>query len=441
MKKYVLLNYLFRHPNGLTANALSQEFQTALPNIYTYLKELKKEGYVKKASGKYFINLSNNKVKKLILLRETFPKDYLFLISPEVKKIIQLLSKKFEAEAAKEFGSKNIIKIKHLHALKIVLITKNKPIKIMLRINEPIVKTLLDYFNIKPKINTQNYSNKLQKLKIIKKQATKENKFSDKQVKKMCDKYFKQAKDWFLNEANKYSPDKRVEIQLLKTDEATKQYTYYLNNLPKEIIEEITKQWKYKYTYNTNKIEGNNLTLEEITNYITTGTAPKHAKKKDLNETINTLEAIQWVLQNKDNKLDENLIKTLHYLTEKNIEKNAGKYKQTYNLVGNQPTTPPSKIQKRMKELIKWYKQNKNKHHPFILASIIHQQFVMIHPFLDGNGRTARLLFNLILLKNNYHPLIFEVETKEKYYQAIENKNLNQFLTYTTTLYIQQYLK
>jgi Fic family protein len=72
-----------------------------------------------------------------------------------------------------------------------------------------------------------------------------------------------------------------------------------------------------------------------------------------------------------------------------------------------------------MNLLLKWYQENKEKYHPIVLAIIFHHKFEKIHPFMDGNGRTGRMLLNYILIKNNYPPIVIRNRNREKYLKSI----------------------
>ena len=88
--------------------------------------------------------------------------------------------------------------------------------------------------------------------------------------------------------------------------------------------------------------------------------------------------------------------------------------------------------------LVDWYEKNSDKLHPFVLASIFHMQFELIHPFGDGNGRVGRLLMNMILQQNHFMPVTILEKTKQNYYRALENRSIHQFLLHTLTAFIEE---
>ena len=109
-------------------------------------------------------------------------------------------------------------------------------------------------------------------------------------------------------------------------------------------------------------------------------------------------------------------------------------FKKEPNVVGNSTTTPPEKVVEEMTALMKWYRENRGKIHPLILAFEFHKRYEAIHPFSDGNGRTGRMIMNKILISNGYSPIIVYKSNKQAYFNAIEKsrkgrvKNYYQFL-------------
>ncbi|TYP55492.1 Fic/DOC family protein [Thermosediminibacter litoriperuensis] len=91
-------------------------------------------------------------------------------------------------------------------------------------------------------------------------------------------------------------------------------------------------------------------------------------------------------------------------------------------------------VRELMRDLLEWYKENKAKLHPVELAAVFHHKFTYIHPFVDGNGRVARLLMNLILMKNGYPPAVIKVEDRLEYLEALEKAsvkgNLKDFIDF-----------
>ena len=140
-------------------------------------------------------------------------------------------------------------------------------------------------------------------------------------------------------------------------------------------------------------------------------------------EIINHAEAIKYIEEIVEKKisLNEYEIKNIHGLVTKGIEDiDSGKYRDTQvQIVGaNFIPIPPYLVKEKMEELISWHKESEQ--HPIEKSSILHGEFVKIHPFKDGNGRTARLLLNFELMRNSYPPIIINKEERENYYRTLD---------------------
>jgi len=109
---------------------------------------------------------------------------------------------------------------------------------------------------------------------------------------------------------------------------------------------------------------------------------------------------------------------------------NAGRYRQQNVLISGATSTPPdyTLLNDKMTQLVDWYNSEAHKLHPIERAAKVHADFVGIHPFIDGNGRTSRLLMNLELLKAGYPPCVITVENRLAYYEA-----LDQWMAYGKT--------
>ena len=199
--------------------------------------------------------------------------------------------------------------------------------------------------------------------------------------------------------------------------------------LSSAITKKLSEQINIEWTYNTNAIEGNTLTLQETEIVIKNGITIGGKSLNDHLEAINHKQGIEYIEQIiKDKKeIDEIVIKELHYMILKGIDDNeAGKYRnQNVRIVGANIIPPQSiKVPKKMEELLKWYNQNKTKIFIPQLSAQMHYNFVCIHPFLDGNGRVSRLIMNLILMKNGYPPAIILNVDRKKYYRVLNEANL-----------------
>ncbi len=206
-------------------------------------------------------------------------------------------------------------------------------------------------------------------------------------------------------------------------------------------------------THYSTHIEGTQLTLDQARK-ILTGRKVTGVKADDRKELLNYRKAMEFVSQylGKGGPITEGLIKKIHRILVKDVRgkiANPGKYRKIQNYVVNSLTgeiiyTPPpaSKVPGLMKEFVEWL-NNPSNLSPIIISGIAQFQFVHIHPFLDGNGRTARLLSTLILYKTGYDfKRLFSLSEyydkgRGKYYKAIQsvrehNMDITHWLEYFT---------
>lgn len=182
-----------------------------------------------------------------------------------------------------------------------------------------------------------------------------------------------------------------------------------------------------EYTYESNRIEGNTLTLQETQLVIEKGLTISGKPLREHLEAINHKEAIEFIKDIAKNNvaLTEYTLKQIHSIVLKSIDKaNAGVYRNVPVLISGSRHVPPQPylLAKLMEEYFLFYKENKDPLHPVVLAAEMHERLVTIHPFIDGNGRTSRLMMNLILLQHGY-PIANikgDYESRMKYYTALE---------------------
>ena len=193
-------------------------------------------------------------------------------------------------------------------------------------------------------------------------------------------------------------------------------------------VKNLKNVYDIQLTYNSNAIEGSTLTYSETKLILNEGITIGGKSMNEHLEAINHQEAISFIeeLANIDTKeITLTDIKNIHHLVLKGIDnKNAGAYRtQNVGVVKSDGEihsfTGPLKIEEEMKEFIEWL-HSQTIEEPILLAALVHLKFVSIHPFIDGNGRTARLLMNLVLLQNGYPQAIIKVSNRAEYIQAVE---------------------
>lgn len=196
-----------------------------------------------------------------------------------------------------------------------------------------------------------------------------------------------------------------------------------LRPLPANTVRTLHEQQVLEWTYHSNAIEGNTLTLKEtkvVLEGITIGGKPL----REHFEVINHKEAIDYVeaIVNGHEALSEWQIKAIHHLVLKNIDNpNAGVYRQENVVIAGAQHRPPTflKVPEQMAALMAWYEKTADLH-AVEVAARLHVDFVGIHPFVDGNGRTSRLLMNFELLRRGFLPIIIPVEARLNYYDALD---------------------
>jgi Fic family protein len=202
----------------------------------------------------------------------------------------------------------------------------------------------------------------------------------------------------------------------------------------KAVIKNLKQYFDVELTYNSNAIEGNTLTITETKVILEDGiTIGKGKTLKEHLEVINHKEAIDYVedIVNRNIDIDQKVIRDLHYIILKSINnENAGTYRSVNVLISGSKHIPPEHflVEQEMEKLIEWYNDNKNKIHPIRLAAEMHYRFTFIHPFIDGNGRSGRLLMNLILMRNGYPITVIRMEDINEYMSALEKASVENSL-------------
>jgi Fic family protein len=193
---------------------------------------------------------------------------------------------------------------------------------------------------------------------------------------------------------------------------------------PPHTLKSIREHLIVNWTYHSNAIEGNTLTLSETKvalEGITIGGKTIHEHL----EVINHKEAIVYVeeIVGRQEPLSEWQIKSIHRLILKGIhDEDAGIYRKENVLISGARHIPPDALQvpSQMEQFITWYQDEGQQLHPISKSAMVHADFVKIHPFIDGNGRTARLLLNFELMKHGYPPIVIEKEGRADYYAALD---------------------
>lgn len=197
-------------------------------------------------------------------------------------------------------------------------------------------------------------------------------------------------------------------------------------------LQKLKSYFNLAYTYESNRIEGNTLSMQETNLVVNEGITVGGKTLQEHLEAINHQEAIHFIeeLLFNPQPFNKTILLQLHRLILLGIDtKNAGAYRKVEVRISGSKHIPPAALQvdDLMEGYFEFYELNKRTLHPVILAAEMHERLVSIHPFIDGNGRTARLVMNLILLQNGYTLVNIKGNLKNrlKYYQALEQVQLN----------------
>jgi len=192
-------------------------------------------------------------------------------------------------------------------------------------------------------------------------------------------------------------------------------------------IEKLNQYFDEEYTYDSNGIEGNTLTLQETSLIINKGITIGGKSMREHFEVINHKEAIDYIkdLVKEKESLSKRVLLNIHHLILKNIDlDNAGKYRNVDVMISGSSHKPPIflQVQSLMEKYFNFYEENKETLNPVILSAEIHERLVTIHPFADGNGRTSRLMMNLILLQHGFPitNISSQNNLRDEYYKSLE---------------------
>lgn len=197
--------------------------------------------------------------------------------------------------------------------------------------------------------------------------------------------------------------------------------------LAQEELQQLKEYYRIGLTYSSNALEGNSLTEIETKIVLEDGITIGGKPLRDHLEAVGHSEAfdLMYILA-KTKDITEKDVLTLHRFFYRKIdESNAGKYRRVRVFITGSSFTfpPPSKIKSLMKAFIKRLPELRKQYHPVIYAALLHKEFVEIHPFIDGNGRAARLLMNLVLLQHGYPIAIIPPILRNEYITALESSH------------------
>lgn len=268
---------------------------------------------------------------------------------------------------------------------------------------------------------------------------------SDRRVRDLCQQgkiagAVREGRLWKISADAKKPSDGRLKraVSLLPLIDEKLVKLSILRPLTSGELERLNEEFTVEYTYNSNAIEGNTLTLRE-TDMVLRGLTIDQKPLKDHMEAIGHREAFQYVqtLVSEDHPLTEQVIKDIHYLVLSDKKDDRGVYRKVpVRIMGaaNEPAQP-YRIRPMMEELLAEYAASSE--HMVTKLARFHIDFESIHPFIDGNGRTGRLLVNLELMKAGFPPIDIKFTDRLAYYQAFDDYHAKGSLAAMENLFAQ----
>lgn len=195
-------------------------------------------------------------------------------------------------------------------------------------------------------------------------------------------------------------------------------------------VERLQEIFDVEYTYNSNSIEGNTLTLRETALVLKEGITIAGKTMKEHLEVINHQQAYDFVkeLVTQEVDLNQRIVLEIHALILHGQRQDAGRYRsELVGILGSRHQPPEHfRIPDLMDDYYAYYEAQKQTLHPVLLAADMGERLVTIHPFVDGNGRTSRLVMNLLLLRAGYPLTIIRTEDKGAYFDALEQVQIKE---------------
>ncbi|XP_072162921.1 protein adenylyltransferase FICD-like [Diadema setosum] len=194
-------------------------------------------------------------------------------------------------------------------------------------------------------------------------------------------------------------------------------------------LQRARAEFYYLQIYHTTAIEGNTLSLEQMRSILETGFAVGGKSVLEHNEVLGMNAALRYInetLMHRFGAISLDDILNIHRRVLGFVDPiDSGTLRTTQVFVGGYVPPPSSEVEDLMEEYITWLNSEEaSALHPVEFAAVAHYKFIFIHPFLDGNGRTSRLLMNLILLKGGYPPVIIKLSQRQEYYETIKQANM-----------------
>ena len=230
-------------------------------------------------------------------------------------------------------------------------------------------------------------------------------------------------------------------MDFIRLAEKQKIFAQGRNNIDSITLASYEKDFELTFTHNSTAIEGNTLTLMETKVVLEDGISVGGKELREIYEVVNHKKAYRYVKRciSEHKPLDEAIVKDIHAILTENIIL-GGIYRNQEVRISGAGHTPPAgnEMYNQIKNFYADLEWKKSALNPIEYAAWTHAEFVRIHPFIDGNGRTSRLIMNYQLMEAGYLPVSIAKENRLDYYNALEeyavNQNLDPFADFTADL-------
>ena len=227
-------------------------------------------------------------------------------------------------------------------------------------------------------------------------------------------------------------------------EEVKDAYDSFIKSIPATVEEKTEQDFYIRFTYNTNAIEGNRLTLNQTKMILSDKRIPVGVEAQEYNEVINGKDAFD-LIKGYNGKLTINFLEKINYEITKNTNVQfQGRIRVFPVFITNTEHKPPE-AERVGPMLLEGFKiANKKRHHVLVRAFMLHGLIAHVHPFEDGNGRTARVLMNWFLIKHDYPKFYIPVDKRDKYYDALGFYDKGEYGQYCKAMFhliMDQYKK
>ncbi len=210
-------------------------------------------------------------------------------------------------------------------------------------------------------------------------------------------------------------------LEFKKIEDIKIDYQRTIKSFSKSQLKDVLDRFIANFTYESNAIEGNSLTLKDVAIVMFEKRAIEGKDLREIYETRNSRPLMDLLVKKKFDVSEKDIIK-MHKMLMNDMDERTG-YKQIPNYITGSSVklTPPEKVKEEMGALIDWYEKAIERMHPIQASALFHGKFIKIHPFEDGNGRVGRFVSNAILINNDYPPFIIRKSQRDAYIKCMQD--------------------